>query len=692
MDFPKFQAALGAQFKKMQKHAMFRTTVEKDAMWATYLGSFPEGSNPIYRVRTEHDCSCCRHFIRDVGSVVAVVDGKLVSIWDVKMPDEPEYQVVADAMAALVKSFAIGDEFLHTEKSAGATHTIEELENGGTHKWNHFFVMIPQQYVVPKKDLGTKLNVMRSTHDTLARALAEIPLAEVDLVLELMDQDSVYRLQEQAFAVKSFRKLLVEYLAIGSAVERDLFVWAKLPGLSGAVSGLRGSMVGTLLLDLAKGVDLEEAVRKYESMAAPSNYKRSKSLITQKQKDAAKEKVVELGLTSALQRRHAKATDISVVDTLFMHTSTKAVELEDDAFAGVAVAAKGGTGSKSLERLTEMPVEAFLRDVVPTAKAIEVLFEGRLASNLMSLMAPADPTANQLLKWKNGFSWAYRGDVADSIKERVKAAGGNVTGDLCCRLAWSNYDDLDFHMVEPGGYEIYFSNRNSTSPCGGRLDVDANAGGGSANHGTRTPVENIFYASKSAMKEGTYVLSVHQFRKVESVDVGFEVEVDFMGTVYRFSYPQAVVNRSTVEVAKLHYSKKDGLRVETKLPMTSQSKDMWGVKTETYIPVKMAMLSPNYWVDADSEEEAETESGTGNKHYFFMMDGCASDEPMRGFFNEQLHSVLKPHSKVFEVLGSSLMVAPAQEQLSGLGFSSSQRNTAVFRVTGAHTRLIKVSF
>ena len=37
-----------------------RTGVSKDALWDTYLASFPEGSNPVYKTRTEHDCQCCK--------------------------------------------------------------------------------------------------------------------------------------------------------------------------------------------------------------------------------------------------------------------------------------------------------------------------------------------------------------------------------------------------------------------------------------------------------------------------------------------------------------------------------------------------------------------------------------------------------------------------------------------------------
>jgi hypothetical protein len=43
------------------------------------------------------------------------------------------------------------------------------------------------------------------------------------------------------------------------------------------------------------------------------------------------------------------------------------------------------------------------------------------------------------------------------------------------------------------------------------------------------------------------------------------------------------------------------------------------------------------------------------------------------------------------VLGSKLKVEPADKQLSGVGFSSTQRNSVVCRVKGKTERLIKVT-
>src|ERR1035437_2584617 len=119
-EFSKFKLAIQRQFNSMKTGELFRTQAEGDAMWDEYLESFPSGSNPIFRERTSHDCSCCRQFVKAVGNIVAVVNNKLVSIWDVNLGEGLEdYQLVANAMARFVKVKPLENFFLHYVKSVG---------------------------------------------------------------------------------------------------------------------------------------------------------------------------------------------------------------------------------------------------------------------------------------------------------------------------------------------------------------------------------------------------------------------------------------------------------------------------------------------------------------------------------------------------------------------------------------------
>ena len=114
----------------------------------------------------------------------------------------------------------------------------------------------------------------------------------------------------------------------------------------------------------------------------------------------------------------------------------------------------------------------------------------------------------------------------------------------------------------------------------------------------------------------------------------------------------------------------------------ASTRTIWGVTTNTFQKVNALMLSPNYW---DGQ-------GVGNKHYFFMLDGCRNESTARGFFNEFLKSDLDAHRKVIEMVGAKMKTEAADNQLSGLGFSSTQRNHVLCRVTGAFTRVIKIVF
>lgn len=75
-----------------------------------------------------------------------------------------------------------------------------------------------------------------------------------------------------------------------------------------------------------------------------------------------------------------------------------------------------------------------------------------------------------------------------------------------------------------------------------------------------------------------------------------------------------------------------------------------------------------------------------------MLDGCKTDETPRPFFNEFLGPELDKHRKVLEILGSKVKVKETDNQLSGIGFSETQKNSVVVRVTGNFARTLKVLF
>jgi len=93
-------------------------------------------------------------------------------------------------------------------------------------------------------------------------------------------------------------------------------------------------------------------------------------------------------------------------------------------------------------------------------------------------------------------------------------------------------------------------------------------------------------------------------------------------------------------------------------------------------------LTPNHWGD----------NNVGNKHYLFMLDECKSDVSLRSFHVENLNADLLQHRKVMEVLGTTTMLEPNNNQLCGLGFNSTVGDELILKISGSHKRSIKVRF
>lgn len=665
-NYHNFVLAIQKQLTKMAKTGLFEVAADKDVVWNHYLDSFPAGTNLIFRERREYDCNCCKQFIRDVGRVVTFVDGKRVSIWDIKV--DGYYQTVVDALSKLIHAAPIADEFLHFQAKVGTAQS-NVLEDDKVVTYNHFHAVLPQNFVKPGADIATALSRSRSNVQVLERSLIELTADAAETIIELNAQGSLYRGNEQIASVNLFLELKNKYDALDDA-GKEAFVWTN--GLKlGERGKFRNTAIGTLLEDLSGGMDIESAVKRWEKVMAPANYKRPTALVTEAMIKKAQEKVQELGLMDSLPRRYAVLEDLTVNNVLFADRNTqKATDVFGDLLKGAKKPVKGPAN------VEEISIEKFIREVLPTATSIEALVENRHTGNLVSLVAPVYPDAPNMLKWDNNFSWSYNGEVTDSIKERVKAAGGKVEGALRISLAWSNGDDLDLHMRTPRGDHLYYGNRRGS---GAYLDLDMN---GMDKHDDLNPVENIIFEREDQIQEGIYKVWVNQYNVRSRDRIGFTLQLEHGNTMLEFNRPQAMARGSNVDVITFRYTRKGGVEVIESLPHTKQSKDVWGIATEQFQKVSVVMNSPNHW---DGQ-------AVGNKHYFFMLEGAKQPGTTRGFYNEYLRNELNEHRKVFEHLAGKMKVPASDEQLSGLGFSDTQRNELTVKVTGAFTRTLKVIF
>lgn len=278
MTFVEFRDLLNKHIEEMFENSehLFTVDVDKDTMWETYLNAFPKGTNPIYRKQTIHDCSCCRHFIKSFGNVVTVKNSKVTSIWDFECNDNI-YDLVRQAMCVLIHSKKISNVYISTEKKISTKVNYEQAEDGDVIYYNHFYVEVPHKFMaVNNLAKNENLNNFRTGKEVLLRALNEISMDSVDTVLDLIDSNTLYKGPEYKKMVQEFKKLKVEFVTINSPSAQDIFAWEMSTKLGNVVSRIRNHAIGTLLVDISNGVDIEEAVKKYETITAPSNYKRSK--------------------------------------------------------------------------------------------------------------------------------------------------------------------------------------------------------------------------------------------------------------------------------------------------------------------------------------------------------------------------------------------------------------------------------
>ena len=551
-------------------------------------------------------------------------------------------------------------------------------------KWEHFQIILDDKFVdKTARSIGDIKGGFRDTKNVFKRSLDEISMDALETVLELINSNTLYKGEEWKSILMEFKRYKKEYEKLNSDDDRDLYSWENSVKAGIAIGRIRNHSIGTLLVNVSNDMDLDTAVKKYEQIVAPANYKRPKAIFTKKMLEDAKKTISELGYMDSLNRRFATLDDITVNNILFSNKdATKRISDSSDIFGELEKQAV--VNPRKFSRVEEISANDFIKNVLPSAKEVEVLVENKHSNNFVSLIAPCNKDSKSMFKWNNGLSWAYSGNITDSdMKQNVKAAGGNVDGVLRFSIQWNEDGrdncDLDAHCIEPNRNEIYFSNcrKPSLSSMTGQLDVDIIHPNG------KVAVENITWSDKSKMKPGVYKFFVNQYSG--SARNGFRAEIEFNGEIHSFDYSNSMMAGQDVHVADVILDTNGEFTIKEKISGNSKisSKTVWGISTNEFTPVSVVCYSPNYFDEQD---------GIGHRHLFFMLNGCKNDEEPNGYYNEFLKSELEKHKRVFEALGSKCHVEYSDDQLSGVGFSMTKRAELIVKVKGATERILKIKF
>jgi Ca-activated chloride channel family protein len=238
------------------------------------------------------------------------------------------------------------------------------------------------------------------------------------------------------------------------------------------------------------------------------------------------------------------------------------------------------------------------------------LEKGLTAGYQQALINFREGSVNRVLFFSDGTEFS----------SRLSQAGAQ-SGDVRVSLIWNNRNDLDLHVINPRGEEVYYARR--TDSLGGMLDIDMNVRGE-----TTKPVENIFWGLGRA-PQGRYQVFVQNygFHESDRSPTPFRVEIK---NGNQYSYFEGTVSgrgrSSDVKIPDFEYRGVTALR---------QEKDMIFQLAESHRQMGITTTTIGVGVGFDLElMQKLAEEGGGSSQFI------ADREEMRKLFDTEFERMV----------------------------------------------------
>lgn len=384
---------------------LFMTDAE--SLWGLYLDSFADQAERQY-----HTCHACRQFIERFGPLVTISDAGITSpaVWHEE--DAPAlYRPAISAMARAVRRAKVTGVFLSSDDKWGTPKTGE---------WRHLSVTPPaaMRYKRSLLTAGQAMAEKREDFKNVMHALNEFTQPHIETALTLLKSDSLYRSEQVLGQAEWLYALHVARFAANGAGKANV-VWRTIAQAPAGFCHPRSSMIGTLLEDIAAGMEFSEVSRRFADKMHPLRYQRPQAAPTAGAIAQAEKVVQELGAAGSLARRFARVDE---VQALWRPSPAQEEVMRDGVFGHLKP--KGVEAHAMTIPAQTMTWDKFQRTVLPTAERIE--FQAPRQGNYTAFVTAVNADAPPILQWdrddaRNPVSWYVwnGGASADSFGLRA---------------------------------------------------------------------------------------------------------------------------------------------------------------------------------------------------------------------------------------------------------------------------------
>lgn len=381
-------------------------TTDAANLFDIYIEYLPE------EFRQRYVCNACRHFVERYGNLAFInADGTLEpALWSETV--HPFFEDAFEAIRNTIKKSKVTGVFL-TDKAV--------LGQSVTGKYRHMSIVVPFAKVLSKNNLCTPFEMMAEKKEDfriLNSAIEKYPMDVVAQAVTILKSEVLYRSERCLGVGKWFFNLHTELNKTKDIRKQANMIWLAVAGAPAGFCHVNSSMIGTLLDDIAEGLDIQTVRRKFASKMDPTIYQRKQTPPSAGNIKRAEEIFEKKGLAKSLERRFARLDEIQ---TIWKPVEEKLEETTGGLFGHLLPKEEKVTSKVDLPEV-KMTWEKFQRTVLPEAEKIEFKVSNfRLSDSYTALVTAEHQDAPPIIQWdneenRNPFShYVYGGNVPCNI-------------------------------------------------------------------------------------------------------------------------------------------------------------------------------------------------------------------------------------------------------------------------------------